>query len=357
MVPHYFCMRYRIGAALLATGITTTALMQPAAEAVIHAQSGTPDAPWAALVEYQPNGRTTEVCSGALVAPGWVLTAGHCVMDYSVAGQKLHYSKRSATSFGIYFGSAGDDGKEYRASEVILGNIALSEAGFEHFDNDVALIHLTQSTSRDPLWLLQRPGLAKTGKTTRGYGFGDTDGANGGNGAAVLREQRDSNQLLLNCAGIYGSAHATTDGVACAAPTKVLSGNVGYSSLTHGDSGAPVTLALDGGNRVEAFVLSLERTGGPTYGLLNVINVGETVFNSSTASWIRKETGIPHAVPGHIVRSGNKSWLVDSDGILRPVTSSTVASCLKKHHAPVGKKLSKSKLALLPKWTSKKAAC
>jgi hypothetical protein len=89
----------------------------------------------------------------------------------------------------------------------------------------------------------------------------------------------------------------------------------------------------------------------------NVINVGETVFNTDIAAWIRRETGIPKVTPGHIVRSGSKSWLVDSAGILRPIKSHSVLSCLKDHHHKVGKKLSKKKLALLPKWTSKKAAC
>lgn len=242
------------------------------------------DAPWMAQIQRPVFVRSVtnralqwddrQFCGGAKIAPGWIVTAAHCLNDNGIDIRAAGYRVR----LGMTDIRDGRVGASYKIVRVIQHH---NYGKPTRFSNDIALIQFAadaETARAGPSWIEtiaidpDQPGAKSYGgKEAWFYGWG------------VTNNQRPSAQLR------YGKIKLQPDG-GCTNPLISLCGRgegVQGSTQCHGDSGGPLIVHQ---GRVPVLVgLVSHNAGKQTCG----VNEKQGVYTRVAAArgWIQGYTG------------------------------------------------------------------
>lgn len=292
--------RTRRGLIGLALASTLSSTLIGPANAVVGGAIPAPTPPWNAKIVFSGN----SLCSGALIAEQWVLTAAHCVHKNDT-GALL-----PASTFTVYVGKVSSTDTHGFVSKVDQAPVsqAIGYTSSTGYLNDLALLHLATPapSSLSPLPLRPSAAIVPNGSQVNFVGWG----ANGRtSGTGLFTTQQGDWTLQDSC---YGN------GQVC-----YLRSAAATSYPAAGDSGAPV-INLTHGSAVDAGVFT-----GPGPQKKSI----PTQYGASVMlylSWIRSHTGLPSVGANTIVRdqaTGN-SWYVGGDGFREAIATGDVYNCL-----------------------------
>ncbi len=205
-------------------------------------------------------GGSTLGCTGVLLAPSWVITAGHCASMTGSASQGLVPSAPAwpAGAYTVELGTPyadGRDGETHRVSKVIVDNHYLVTNGV---GNDVALLRLTSPSKVKPMTIgPPHRALWRAGVLGTIAGFGTTS-ENAVRPPPQMRHAQVPFTSDAYCAKKYpfGPNIVSDDGY-FDRRTMVCAGyRQGGTDTCEGDSGGPLLSALPDGSRVLVAVTS-----------------------------------------------------------------------------------------------------
>jgi hypothetical protein len=210
-------------------------------------------------------------CGGSIIAPGWVITAAHCVKNSDG-------STMSPSLLSIVAGSTthGSNGSSYFISQVTAHPFYSRET----LENDVALLKVNGTincTDCKPIKLMNAKnvldGYTDPGKTAYITGWG------------LINVAQETLPFNLQKATVPIVSNATAATVWGTIPeTDIMAGYLhGNKDACSGDSGGPMSIFVDGEYKL-AGIVSWGSTNCDTYGGYSRI--------TSFESWIRMITGI-----------------------------------------------------------------
>ncbi|HEX8582001.1 MAG TPA: serine protease [Acidimicrobiales bacterium] len=215
-------------------------------------------------------------CTGTLIAPDTVLTAGHCSsVDAGVVGTPVTWP---AALIDVRIGSHRDgDGERVPVSSVVAHQNYLATKGY-----DISLLRLSRASSKAPVKVAGagERGIwsAGTVETIVGWGVTEEDG----DAPDVLQEAQVPVTTDAYCGGAYGDFDART--MVCAGYPQ------GGVDTCQGDSGGPMFgRASDGSLRVVGTTSFGEGCARP-----NKPGVYGRVGDDTLREWIRQR--VPNGV-------------------------------------------------------------
>jgi secreted trypsin-like serine protease len=214
-------------------------------------------------------------CTGTLIAPDTVLTAGHCSsVDAGVVGTPVTWP---AQLIDVRIGShRSGDGERVPVSSVVAHQNYLATKGY-----DISLLKLSRASTKPPVKVAGtgERGLWSAGTTETIVGWGVTE--EDGSAPDVLQEARVPITTDSYCSGAYSDFDART--MVCAGFPQ------GGVDTCQGDSGGPMFGSAADGLRVvgtTSFGEGCARAGKPgVYG-----RVGDDTLRE----WIRQR--VPNGV-------------------------------------------------------------
>ena len=177
--------------------------------------------PWQAALMVDPDDANTQFCGGSLIAPGWILTAGHCV-DWWYAGTMYAVVGRHRLSTG--------EGETLPVSQIIIHP---NYNGWT-LHSDIALLRLANATTAMPISLETLTYVPGDAATVIGWGYTAEDDPSS---ASDVLMQVDVPMVSDE------QCHAAYDD--WITETMICAGEAGVDSCA-GDSGGP--LMLPGGS-------------------------------------------------------------------------------------------------------------